>query len=57
MRINKDRAEEITQDVPLSDKVMKLWGMLNDMEKRRGPNIYLLEILGNEDKREQYLKR
>lgn len=31
--INKDRAEEITQDVSLSNKVMELWEMLKDWRK------------------------
>lgn len=53
---NKDRAEEIAQDVSLSNKVMELWEMLKDWRKGEGLTC-LFGILGNENKREQYLKR
>lgn len=41
--INKDRAEEITQDVSLINKVMELWEMLKDWRKGEGLTYVYLE--------------
>lgn len=41
--INNDRAEEITQDVSLSNKVMELWEMLKDWRKGEDLTYVYLE--------------